>query len=198
MEKAVSGGSTPANQSGSTRREFLGHLAALSAGLGVSLPAAKGATTELPSGRAVPASKDHIELEVNGRVHIIERDPRITLLDALRERVPPVPGAERSVYLKIRDRASYEFALPSAAVILDMDGSKIRNARIAVGGVGTKPWALPAVAKALQGQNSSPDVFSQAARLARDGARPLRYNAFKVDLLERTVSRALKQAANLA
>jgi xanthine dehydrogenase YagT iron-sulfur-binding subunit len=87
MEKAVSGGSTPANQSGSSRREFLGHLAALSAGLGVSLPAAQGATVELPSGRPVPASQGHIELEVNGRVHIIERDPRITLLDALRERV---------------------------------------------------------------------------------------------------------------
>ena len=87
MENAVSGGSAPANESRSSRREFLGQLAALSAGLGVSLPAAQGATTELPNGRPVPASTDHIELEVNGRVHIIERDPRITLLDALRERV---------------------------------------------------------------------------------------------------------------
>ena len=87
MENAVSGGSAPANESRSSRREFLGQLAALSAGLGVSLPAARGATTELPNGRPVPASTDHIELEVNGRVHIIERDPRITLLDALRERV---------------------------------------------------------------------------------------------------------------
>ena len=87
MENAISGGSAPANESRSSRREFLGQLAALSAGLGVSLPAARGATTELPNGRPVPASTDHIELEVNGSVHIIERDPRITLLDALRERV---------------------------------------------------------------------------------------------------------------
>ena len=157
---------------------------------------ALGATIQLTG----PGSNREISLEefyllpgeTPEREHALQPGEIITQVN-----VPPVPGAERSVYLKIRDRASYEFALTSAAVILDMSGPQIRNARIAVGGVGTKPWALPAVATALQGQTASPEVLSQAARLARNGARPLRYNAFKVDLLERTVSRALKQAANL-
>ena len=158
---------------------------------------ALGATIQLigpGSNREIPLQEFYLlPGETPEREHAIQPGEIISQVN-----VPSVPGAERSVYLKIRDRASYEFALTSAAVILDMNGSQIRSARIAVGGVGTKPWALPAVAAALQGQTASREVFSQAARLARNGARPLRYNAFKVDLLERTVNRALKQAANLA
>jgi xanthine dehydrogenase YagS FAD-binding subunit len=158
---------------------------------------ALGSTIQLTgpgSNREIPLEEFYLlPGETPEREHALQPGEIITQVN-----VPPVPGAERSVYLKIRDRASYEFALSSAAVILDMRGSQIRNARIAVGGVGTKPWTLPAVATALQGQTASPEVFIRAERLARNGARPLRYNAFKVDLLERTVSRALKQAANLA
>jgi xanthine dehydrogenase YagS FAD-binding subunit len=157
---------------------------------------ALGSTVQLTgpgSNREVPLDEFYLlPGETPEREHALQPGEIITQVN-----VPPVPGAERSVYLKIRDRASYEFALSSAAVILDMNGSQIRNARIAVGGVGTKPWALPAVAAALQDQTASAEVFNQAARLTRNGTRPLRYNAFKVDLLERTVSRALKQAANL-
>jgi xanthine dehydrogenase YagS FAD-binding subunit len=106
-------------------------------------------------------------------------------------RVPTLPWARRSAYLKIRDRESYEFALTSAAVALDIDGDRIRDARVAVGGVGTKPWKLPAVVEALKGNSLSRETIAAAAELAGAGAKPLRYNHFKIDLLQRTVTRAL-------
>jgi xanthine dehydrogenase YagS FAD-binding subunit len=105
--------------------------------------------------------------------------------------VPHTSWYRRSAYLKIRDRESYEFALCSAAVALDMDGLKIRDARIAVGGVGTKPWRLPEVAQALIGQRVGQETFEQAAEVATKGARPLSQNGFKVTLLKRTLTRAL-------
>jgi len=106
-------------------------------------------------------------------------------------RVPRLPWARRSIYLKIRDRDSYEFALTSAAVALDVDGDKIRDSRLAVGGVGTKPWNLPKVREALAGRPLTEQTFDAAAKLAVDGANPLRHNAFKMDLLQRTIVRAL-------
>jgi xanthine dehydrogenase YagS FAD-binding subunit len=106
-------------------------------------------------------------------------------------RVPRLLWARRSIYLKIRDRDSYEFALTSAAVALDVDGDKIRDSRIAVGGVGTKPWNLPKVREALVGQPLTAQTFAAAAKVAVDGANPLRHNAFKMDLLQRTIVRAL-------
>jgi xanthine dehydrogenase YagS FAD-binding subunit len=112
-------------------------------------------------------------------------------------RVPRLPWARRSTYLKIRDRDSYEFALTSAAVALDVDGDKIRDIRIAVGGVGTKPWNLPKVREALAGQPLTEQTFAAAARLAVDGANPLRHNAFKIDLLQRTIVRALWNLGDL-
>ena len=105
--------------------------------------------------------------------------------------VPHTSWYRRSAYLKIRDRESYEFALCSAAVALDMDGLKIRDARIAVGGVGTKPWRLPEVAQALIGKRVGQETFEQAAEVAAKGARPLSQNGFKVTLLQRTLTRAL-------
>ena len=72
--------------------------------------------------------------------------------------VPLLAWANRSTYLKIRDRESYEFALTSAAVALDLDGDRIRDARVAVGGVGTKPWKLPTVCDALIGREQGRDV----------------------------------------
>jgi xanthine dehydrogenase YagS FAD-binding subunit len=112
-------------------------------------------------------------------------------------RVPRLPWARRSTYVKIRDRDSYEFALTSAAVALDVDGDKIRDIRIAVGGVGTKPWNLPKVREALAGQPLTEQTFAAAARLAVDGANPLRHNAFKIDLLQRTIVRALWNLGDL-
>jgi xanthine dehydrogenase YagS FAD-binding subunit len=112
-------------------------------------------------------------------------------------RVPRLPWARRSTYLKIRDRDSYEFALTSAAVALDVDGDKIRDIRIAVGGVGTKPWNLPKVREALAGKALKQETFAAAARLAVDGANPLRHNGFKVDLVQRTIVRALMNLGDL-
>jgi xanthine dehydrogenase YagS FAD-binding subunit len=109
--------------------------------------------------------------------------------------VPVGPEARRSGYLKVRDRASYEFALVSAAVALDIGAGTIRSARVAVGGVGTVPWRLPAVEGALRGRPPNADVFRGAAALAADGAKPLRENGFKVELLKRTVERQLATVA---
>jgi len=120
------------------------------------------------------------------REHAIEPGELITGVT-----VPHTSWYRRSAYLKIRDRESYEFALCSAAVALDMDGLKIRDARIAVGGVGTKPWRLPEVAQALIGQRVGQETFEQAAEVATKGSRPLSQNGFKVTLLKRTLTRAL-------
>jgi xanthine dehydrogenase YagS FAD-binding subunit len=111
--------------------------------------------------------------------------------------VPRKDWARRSGYLKIRDRESYEFALTSAAVVLDLDGSTIRDARIAVGGVGTKPWSVPTVAEALKGKPANREVFVAAAEQATEGARTLGQNAFKVPLLKRTIVRALSDVGGV-
>ena len=113
-------------------------------------------------------------------------------------RVPRLPWAQRSVYLKIRDRESYEFALASVAVALDMDANNVRDARVAVGGVGTKPWNLPKVRDALIGKPVNQQTFEMAAKLATEGAKPLRYNPYKVELVQRTVVRALIKLGGLA
>jgi xanthine dehydrogenase YagS FAD-binding subunit len=113
-------------------------------------------------------------------------------------RVPRLPWAQRSVYLKIRDRESYEFALASVALALDADANNVRDARVAVGGVGTKPWNLPKVRDALIGKPLNQQTFEAAAKLATEGAKPLRHNAFKVDLVQRTIVRALMNLGSLA
>jgi xanthine dehydrogenase YagS FAD-binding subunit len=105
--------------------------------------------------------------------------------------VPRLDWATRSTYVKVRDRQSYEFALCSAAVALDIQGSRIVDARVAVGGVATLPWRLSAVEAALRGAPATPASFEDAASVAAEGARPLSGNGFKVSLLKRTVVRAL-------
>jgi xanthine dehydrogenase YagS FAD-binding subunit len=101
-------------------------------------------------------------------------------------------AAQRSHYLKVRDRASFEFALVSAAVALDIQGSTITMARVAAGGVGTKPWRLPEVEAALTGKPANAATLKAAADQAGDGAKPAQMNAFKLVLLRRTVLRALQ------
>jgi xanthine dehydrogenase YagS FAD-binding subunit len=113
-------------------------------------------------------------------------------------RVPRLPWSQRSIYLKIRDRESYEFALASVAATLDVDGGHIRDARVAVGGVGTKPWNLPQVRDALIGKPLNQQTFETAAKLATEGAKPLRHNTFKVELVQRTIVRALMNLESLA
>src|SRR5436190_20981857 len=96
--------------------------------------------------------------------------------------VPANPAARRSHYVKVRDRASFEFAVVSAAVALEMDGPRIRQARIALGGVGTKPWRVPRVEQALAGASLDPATLRSAAAFATDGARGQGHNDFKIEL----------------
>ncbi|MFM0715573.1 hypothetical protein PQQ73_04440 [Paraburkholderia strydomiana] len=103
----------------------------------------------------------------------------------------PLAGS-RSGYLKLRDRASYQFALASSAVIVAMDGPRIREVRIAMGGVGTKPWRAPEAEAALRGQTASMEVFAQAASAAFRDARPYAHNAYKVPLGQQAIIRNLR------
>jgi xanthine dehydrogenase YagS FAD-binding subunit len=106
--------------------------------------------------------------------------------------VPASAAAKRSYYLKVRDRTSFEFALVSAAVALDIEGGTIRSARVAAGGVGTRPWRLPEVEAALTGKPADAATLKAAADQAGEGAKTAERNAFKVVLLRRTVLRALQ------
>ncbi|KAA0096832.1 xanthine dehydrogenase family protein subunit M [Mycolicibacterium sp. P1-18] len=111
--------------------------------------------------------------------------------------VPTGPSTARSGYLKVRDRQSYEFAVTSAAVALDVTGGTVRDAKVAVGGVATVPWRLPAVERALVGRPVSPGLWREAAARAADGAKPLADNVFKVELVRRVVERQLATVAGL-
>ncbi|WP_406470419.1 FAD binding domain-containing protein [Streptomyces sp. NBC_01615] len=106
--------------------------------------------------------------------------------------VPAYPRPLKSGYLKVRDRQSYEFALTSAAVALHVHGGVIREAKVAAGGVGTVPWKLPEVERALVGERPSDQLWARAAESAADGALPLTHNRFKIELLKRTVERQLR------
>jgi xanthine dehydrogenase YagS FAD-binding subunit len=110
---------------------------------------------------------------------------------------PPVAGA-KSHYLKLRDRAAYEFALVSAAIVLKLNGNKIERARVALGGVGTRPWRSSEAEHALQGQIVSAATFRRAAEEALKDARPASENGFKVELAKRCIVRALTTSTTTA
>jgi len=111
--------------------------------------------------------------------------------------IPALPWARRSLYLKVRDRESYEFALASAAVALDLADGKVRNARIALGGVATVPWRAKAAEAALKGKAINEETTKAASDAAFTGAQTHEHNAFKVELGRRTLMRALEQAATM-
>jgi xanthine dehydrogenase YagS FAD-binding subunit len=106
---------------------------------------------------------------------------------------PPVAGS-RQVYLKLRDRASYEFALASAAVVLTVASGHVTRARVALGGVGTKPWRSPDAEAALVGQPANQTNFRMAAAAALRDAQPQSENAFKIELATRCLTHALQLA----
>ena len=108
--------------------------------------------------------------------------------------LPPRPAGERSVYLKLRDRTSYEFALVSAAVAAVVSDGKMTSIRFALGGVGTRPWRMPDAEQALIGQAPTEQNFRRAADLALAGAKPQSQNGFKVELAKRCVVETLKRA----
>jgi xanthine dehydrogenase YagS FAD-binding subunit len=111
--------------------------------------------------------------------------------------LPATPWLARSAYVKARDRASYEFALASAAVCLDLDGETIRASRIALGGVATKPWRASAAEAVLLRADATDATFGLAADAALRGANVREHNGFKVELCRRVLVQALRTAAAL-
>jgi xanthine dehydrogenase YagS FAD-binding subunit len=161
-------------------------LTALDAVVAVSAPAPQGPATtrQVPLGEFYRLPGGTPELET-----VLEPGEIITAIV-----VPAATVGLRSHYLKVRDRASFEFALVSAAVVLGVAGGQIARARVVLGGVGPRPWRLPAVEAALVGGPATPAAFAAAALHAADGAHPLRQNAFKIPLVQRAVVRALTLA----
>jgi xanthine dehydrogenase YagS FAD-binding subunit len=112
--------------------------------------------------------------------------------------LPALPFAVKSHYLKVRDRASYEFALTSAAVALDIQGGVIKGARIALGGVGTKPWRSIEAEQALIGSQANEASYKKAAEVAMAAAKPNKDNAYKIELAKRTLVRALTTVGGMS
>lgn len=131
----------------------------------------------------LPADTPHVETS-------IARGDLITGIS-----VPPLPFAGRCVFVKVRDRAQFEFALASAAVALDIQDGTIRNARVALGGIATVPWRSTQAEDALTGQTPAKQNFEAAAEAALANARSHGENAFKIPLAKRTLVRALETAA---
>jgi xanthine dehydrogenase YagS FAD-binding subunit len=109
--------------------------------------------------------------------------------------IPPAPPAASAVYRKVRDRASYEFALVAVAALLTIEDGRIATARIALGGVATKPWRSREAETVLTGSPPDQPTFEAAASAAMEDARPRTHNAYKIDLARRTIALALKEAA---
>ena len=124
------------------------------------------------------------------RDNVLDRGDLIVAIE-----VPANVEASASHYLKVRDRASYEFALVSTAAAVEMDGRQIRSARLAMGGVAHKPWRLKAAETGLRGISLDDiDGLSSAIATSFTDARPLAHNAFKIELAQRVALRALQTA----
>jgi len=109
--------------------------------------------------------------------------------------IPSSKFAARSAYVKLRDRASYEFALASAGAALELQGNKIHAARLVLGGVATKPWRSAEAEHVLTGAAADEKTFHAAAEAAMKPAVAHKYNGFKVELAKRAIVRALASAA---
>jgi xanthine dehydrogenase YagS FAD-binding subunit len=144
--------------------------------------------------RAIPINEFYVPYgDDPAKLNVLEHGDLITAVE-----LPALPWAKRSHYLKVRDRASYEFALASAAIVLDLDGQTIRSARVALGGIATKPWRSTEAEKALVGKSATAETYRSAADAALQGAKPQKFNAFKVELAKRTIIRALSETAALS
>jgi len=161
--------------------DFAVAMAALDATVNV-----RGAST-----RAIRFSDFHVVPgEHPERETTLKQGEFITSID-----LPALPYANRSLYIKVRDRASYAFALASVAVALDVNAGAIRNARIAFGGIGTKPWRSTEAERTLIGKPANEGVFRAAANAALADAHPHRDNRFKIELAKRTLVRALTEVS---
>jgi xanthine dehydrogenase YagS FAD-binding subunit len=140
--------------------------------------------------RAIPIGDFHLlPGSTPNRETVLEAGDLITHVT-----LPPPRSGSKQVYLKLRDRASYEFALASAAVVITMAGGKVTQARIALGGVGTKPWRSPEAEAALVGKPADAANFRRAAEAAMRNAKPQSENGFKIELAKRCLTHALKMA----
>jgi CO/xanthine dehydrogenase FAD-binding subunit len=150
--------------------------------------------TQGPSGRReIPLTQFYLTPGDTPDVeNILEHGELITAVE-----VPLLPEGARSTYLKVRDRVSYEFALASAAVALEIEGGAISRARVALGGVGTIPWRAYGAEDALRGVPVGTEAFQSAAERALEGASTVPGTAFKVELGKRTLVRALESAAEV-
>ena len=140
--------------------------------------------------RAIPIGDFHLlPGSTPNRETVLEPGDLITYVT-----LPPPRSGSKQVYLKLRDRASYEFALASAAVVITIAGGKVTQARIALGGVGTKPWRSPEAEAALVGKPADVANFRKAAEAAMRNAKPQSENGFKIELAKRCLTQALKMA----
>lgn len=151
--------------------------------------------TQGPRGeRAIPITDFHVAYgDDPARETVLEHGELITAVE-----LPATPFFARSHYLKVRDRAAFEFALASVAAALEVKGGTITAARLALGGVATKPWRAFAAERALVGAAPGAAAFAAAAQAALEGARPQKHNAFKIELARRAVVRALTTVGGMA
>lgn len=159
-------------------------LVALDAGLVVTGPAGERRIAVADLHR-LPGDTPHIET-------VLEPGELITAV-----RLPMAMADRQSAYVKVRHRASFEWAIASCAVTLSLSGQSVQDSRIVAGGVATKPWRLPQVEARLAGRRLDVPTIHAAAEAAAEGAMPRAGNAWKVPLLQRTVARAIITAAGL-
>jgi xanthine dehydrogenase YagS FAD-binding subunit len=157
-------------------------LAALEAVIHVEGPSGKR-TIPMTAFHRLPGDRPEIDTT-------LARDEIVTAVE-----LPAEDFSTNWTYLKLRDRASYAFALVSVAAALKLEGGAIKTARIALGGVAHKPWRVPEAEKLLEGKPAGEEAFKAAADLILAGARGYEHNAFKIELARRGIVRALGQAA---
>jgi xanthine dehydrogenase YagS FAD-binding subunit len=144
--------------------------------------------------RSIPIGEFHVAYgEDPARESVLEHGELITAVE-----LPRREWFRRSHYLKVRDRAAFEFALASVAAALEIKDGKITAARVALGGVATKPWRASGAEKVLVGATPGEEAYAAAAKAALEGARPQKFNAFKIELARRAVVRALTTVAGMA
>ena len=142
--------------------------------------------------RSIPFSEYHrLPGNTPEKDNTLEHGELITSIE-----LPKNNFAEKSYYLKVRDRASYAFALVSVAAALEMNGSKIKDVRIAMGGVSHKPWRATTAEKFLNGKDATEANFKAAAEAEMKAAKPLEHNKFKVELGKRAIVSGLMMAMN--
>ncbi len=141
--------------------------------------------------RRIPVREFHrLPGDTPERDTVLEHGELITAVE-----LPPSPPGARSAYRKVRDRASFAFALISVAAVLETDGDRVRDARIAFGGVAHKPWRATRAEEALRGAAATEDAFRQAADAELGAAQPLPDNAFKVPMTRNTLAAVLRELA---